>query len=78
MKRSPKGLKIEFSGRSLTHFGGLSLLQKYFQKINLRYLLNRHLSFSQRNNRYSVAEEVLALLYPIILGLGRIETFYLL
>lgn len=53
-------------------------MQKYFQKINLRYLLNRHLSFSQRNNRYGVAEEVLALLYPIILGLGRIETFHLL
>jgi hypothetical protein len=78
VKRSPKGLKIEFSGKSLTHFGGLSLLQKYFQKINLRYLLNRHLSFSQRNNRYCIAEEVLALLYPIILGLGRIETFHLL
>jgi len=78
VKRSPKGLKIEFSGRSLTHFGGLSLLQKYFQKIQLRYLLNRHLSFSQRNNRYNIAEEVLALLYPIILGLGRIETFHLL
>jgi hypothetical protein len=78
VKRSPKGLKIEFSGRSLTHFGGLSLLQKYFQKLNLRYLLNRHLSFSQRNNRYCAAEEVLALLYPIILGLGRIETFHLL
>ena len=53
-------------------------MQKYFQKINLRYLLNRHLSFSQRNNRYCVAEEVLSLLYPIILGLGRIETFHLL
>lgn len=78
MKRSPKGLKIEFSGRSLTHFGGLSLLQKYFQKISLRYLLNRHLSFSQRNIRYRIAEEFLALLYPIILGLGRIETFHLL
>ena len=41
-------------------------------------LLNRHLSFSQKNNRYYVAEEVLALSYPIILGLGRIETFHLL
>jgi hypothetical protein len=40
--------------------------------------LNRHLTFSQRNNRYNIAEEVLALLYPIILGLGRIETFHLL
>jgi hypothetical protein len=78
VKRSPKGLKISFSGRSLTHFGGLFLLQRYFQKINLRYLLNRHLRFTQRNNRYSIAEEILALLYPIILGLGRIEAFHLL
>jgi len=78
VKRSPKGLKISFSGRSLTHFGGLFLLQRFFQKINLRYLLNRHLQFTQRNNRYSIAEEILALLYPIILGLGRIEAFHLL
>jgi hypothetical protein len=78
MKRSPKGLKILFTGSNLTHFGGLYLLQRFFQKINLRYLLNRNLLLSQRNNRYSIAEEILALLYPIILGLGRIETFHLL
>jgi hypothetical protein len=78
IKRSPKGLKITFTSQSLTHFGGLYLLQKFFQKINLRYLLNRSLRFSQRNNRYSIAEEILALLYPIMLGLGRIETFHLL
>jgi len=78
VKRSPKGLKIAFSGRSLTHFGGLFLLQKFIQRIHLRYLLNRDLRFSQRNHRYSIAEEILALLYPIMLGLGRIETFHLL
>jgi len=78
MKRSPKGLKIVFTGKSLTHFGGLYLLQRFFQKINLRILLNQNLRFSQRNNRYSIAEEMLALLYPMILGLGRIETFHLL
>jgi len=78
MKRSPKGIKIEFTGKNLTHFGGLYLLQRFLQKLNLRYLLNRHLGFPQRNNRYSIAEEILAILYPIMLGLGRIETFHLL
>lgn len=78
MKRSPKGLKIAFTGKNLTHFGGLYFLQKFFQKLKLRSLLNQHLRFSQKNNRYSVAEEILALLYPIILGLGRIESFHLL
>lgn len=78
MKRSPKGLKISFSSKSLTHFGGLYLLQKFFQKIKLRSLLSQYLHFLQRNNRYTIAEEILALIYPIALGLGRIETSHLL
>ncbi len=78
MKYGQENLQISFSGKNLTHFGGLYLLQKFFQKINLRYLFSHHLRLGQRNNRYSVAEETLALLYPIILGLGRIETFHLL
>lgn len=78
MKRSPKSLKISFSGKRLTHFAGLYLLQKFFQKINLRSLLSQYLNFNQRNNRYTVPEEMLALIYPISLGLGRIETTHLL
>lgn len=35
------------------------------------------MSWTLRNNRYSVAEELLALLYPIMLGLGRIETSHI-
>jgi len=66
MKRSPKNLQITFSGQRLTHFGGLYLLQKYYQKINLRSLLSQYIRFSQRNNRYTIAEEILALIYPIL------------
>jgi len=78
MKRSPKNLQITFNSKSLTHFGGLCLLQRFFQKLNLRYLLSHYVRFSQKNNRYSIAEEILAILYPTMLGLGRIETFHLL
>jgi hypothetical protein len=78
MKRSPKNLQINFSGQRLTHFGGLYLLQKFFQKIDLRSLLSQYIRLLQRNNRYTVAEEMLALIYPILLGLGRIETSHLL
>jgi hypothetical protein len=78
MRRSPKNLQIIFAGKNLTHFGGLYLLQRFFQKLNLRSLLSQYIRFPQRNNRYSIAEEMLALLYPIMLGLGRIETFHLL
>jgi hypothetical protein len=40
--------------------------------------LNASIRFSQRNHRYSVSESLLAVLYPILLGLGRIETTRLL
>jgi len=78
MKRSPKGVQIVFSGMGLTHFGGLYLLQRFFQRIKLRSLLSQYLYFPQRNNRYTVTEEILALIYPISLGLGRIETTHIL
>ena len=78
MNRGPKNIKIAFSGSRLTHFGGIYLLQKFFQKINLRSFLSRYVGFSQRNTRYTISEEILALIYPISLGLGRIETTHLL
>jgi len=44
----------------------------------LRRFLTRHLSYSRRNRDYSVAQTLLALIYPIVLGLDRIETASLL
>lgn len=77
-KRSPKSLKISFTSKNVTHFAGLHLLQRFYQKIQLRSLLSRYVFFPQRNNRFSIAEEMLALVYPISLGIGRIEASYLL
>jgi hypothetical protein len=71
-------VEISFSGDSLTHFGGAFLLQQFFQRMGLRSLLARRVRFAQRNTCYAVSESVLAWLYPIILGLGRIETSRLL
>jgi len=78
MARGPRNLRISFAGSSLTHFGGLILLQRFVQRLGLRSALARAVRFDQRNNRYSSTESLPALLYPIILGLGRIETTHLL
>jgi hypothetical protein len=78
LKRTPHGVKLSFSGDSLTHFGGIFLLQLFFKRLKLRRHLQRALQFPQRNNQYTIAEEVLALVYPIALGLERIETAHLL
>jgi len=77
-KRTPRHVIISFTGNSLTHFGGIYLLQSFFKQLRLRKQLRHYLQFNQRNNRYTIAEEILALVYPISLGLGRIETSHLL
>ena len=77
-KRTPHHVFISFSGTTLTHFGGIYLLQSFFKRLKLRKQLHHHLQFPQRNNRYTTSEEMLALIYPITLGLGRIETTHLL
>jgi hypothetical protein len=77
-RRSPHHLKCAFTGNRLTHFGGLFLLQLFFKKLRLRKLIERQIRFGQRNNRYSIPELLLSLIYPTILGLGRIETAHIL
>jgi hypothetical protein len=78
MQYGPQKVLLTFDGKNLTHFGGIYLLHLFFKRIRLRHLLYRKLTFPQRNNRYSAPEEMLALIYPITLGIGRIEATHLL
>ncbi len=77
-KRTPHHVIVSFTGQRLTHFGGVYLLQLFFKRLQLRRLLQRDVQFPQRNNRYSTAGEILALVYPIALSIGRIELTQLL
>jgi hypothetical protein len=78
MPKTHKNIPILFSNAGLTHYGGLYLLQQFFQSIKLRSALTQTIRFRQLNNLYSISDSILAILYPIILGLGRIETNILL
>lgn len=42
--------------------------------LQLRNCLARHLRYPRPHNRYSTSQMILALMYPIVLGLDRIET----
>lgn len=74
MARGPRKLRVAFDGVGLTQFGGVALIEQFFQRITLQGLFSQHIRFPQRNNRYSISESLEAFLYPLILGLGRIET----
>jgi hypothetical protein len=66
-------IKVEFNSNRLTHFGGVYLLYLFLKNIGLRNMLGRAIHFERRNNRYSIPELIFSLMYPIILGIGRIE-----
>jgi Transposase DDE domain group 1 len=74
MRRGPRNLRVAADGVGLTQFGGVTLIEHFFRRIGLRGALSDHIRWAQRNNRYSVSESLEALLYPLILGLDRIET----
>jgi hypothetical protein len=78
MARGPRKLAISFGERSLTHYGGAYLLHRFLTQIGFKDAVASELRLAQRNNRYSVGQMLLALLYPMILGLERIETTQLL
>lgn len=74
MRRSgSRNVKVSFSAGKLTHFGGVYLLHQFLQQIQFRTFLSRHLQISERNNHFSITERLFALLYPLILGLEKIE-----
>src|SRR5580704_6612919 len=74
MRRSPRNVQIAFSHGSLTHYGGILFFNEFTRVLQLRRFLTRHLLYPRRNQRYSLSQMILALVYPIILGLDRLET----
>src|SRR5208283_3428180 len=73
-----KALKVDFSAGRLTHFGGTYLVHRFLQQLQMRTFLSRQLRISERNNHFSVSERILALIYPMILGLENVELTVLL
>ncbi len=78
MARGSRKLAVAFGACAFTHYGGVYLLHRFFSRLRPQNLLTRETHLVQRNHRDSVGEMFLALLYPMILGLDRIETTKLL
>jgi hypothetical protein len=73
-RRGHTYVDFSFGSGRLTHFAGVVLLQQFLRRLGLRHLMAECLRFDWRNTRYAVGDMVLALVYPVTLGLGRIET----
>ena len=72
----PKGTRkvvFAFDESHLTHFGGMWLMQRFCQRLQLRHRLQRYVEVEQRTGNYQPEELLLALLFAIIMGLRRIN-----
>src|SRR5216683_6647389 len=74
MRRSPRNLRIACDHRGLTHFGGIYFFHEFLQVLQFRDFLAQQLTYPRRNRRYSLSQMILALVYPLVLGLDRLET----
>ena len=73
-RRSPKNVRIAFNHRGLTHYGGIFFFHEFTRVLQLRDFLARHLRYGRPRYDYSLSQMLLALAYPILLGLDRLET----
>lgn len=78
MRSGARKIRTKFTAAGLTHFGGVYLFHQFLQQLRIRSYLYLNLTFPQRNNRYTLSELLLALMYPMILGLEKIEVSALL
>ena len=74
MRSSPRNIEIAFSHAGLTHYGGILFFNEFSRMLQLRRFLTRHLRYPRRNQDYQLSQMILSLVYPIILGLDRLET----
>jgi hypothetical protein len=74
VRRSPRNLTVACNHKGLTHFGGIYFFHEFLRVLHVRELLTRRLTYPRRNHRYSVSQMILALIYPLVLGLDRLET----
>ena len=66
-------VQVQFNSNRLTHFGGVYLFHLFLKQIGWRHLVGTTIRLEQRNTQYTTCEQIFSLLYPIILGLSRIE-----
>src|SRR3990170_127487 len=77
-RRGASNIRISFTSSQLSHFGGVYLLHQCLLHLGFRTFLSHSIVYPQRNNRYTISELLIALMYPMILGLEKIEVSALL
>ncbi len=78
MRRSPRNVKITWNHKGLTHYGGVVFFHEFVRVLQLRDFLARHIEDFRVRCGYTLSQMLLCLVYPVVLGLDRLETAALL
>jgi hypothetical protein len=70
----PRNIRIACNHRGLTHYGGIFFFQEFIRVLQFRRFLARQLRDFRSRHDYSLSHITLALIYPLILGLERLES----
>lgn len=78
MPLGPKNLKIAFTDKAQTHFGGIYFLHEFVRLLQLQHRMAGAIKDARPRTRYTISQMLLAIVYPVILGLDRLEAAYFL
>jgi len=70
----PRNIKISCNHGGLTHYGGIYFFQEFLRVLQFRHFLARRLGDFRSRHDYPLSQMVLALIYPIVLGLDCLES----
>jgi Transposase DDE domain group 1 len=71
MLQSQKDIRVEFTGKNLTKFGGIQLVRKFLRQLRVKKELESTVLIEKRESKFSVGGMLVCLLYAVILDLKR-------
>jgi hypothetical protein len=78
MMRLPRNIKIACNNSGLTHYGGIFFFQEFLRVLQFRRCLAQRVEDFRAHHAYTLSQMTVAVMYPIILGLDRLENASLL
>jgi hypothetical protein len=66
-----KDIRVEFTGKNLTKFGGIQLVRKFLRRLKVEEKLERAVSIEKRDGKFSVGGMLICLIYALILDMKR-------
>jgi hypothetical protein len=64
-------IKVEFTGKNITPYGGFGLFRKFIQKLGVEKALDKVSSISVDEGKYSAGKKITSLIYGLVCGLER-------